>query len=260
MHQRTLTVGLVLLVLSASTVCAQDRPASAPETVTLWHEAKALFPTQVMLPEDFDPEEPHTLVLALHGYASTAEAFRRVAAPFVENGYVVALPEAAYAVLVDGRLGYDWWLYQMPENQAMHFRALQPLVYDHLPAVVNDLRERYRIDAVYVLGFSQGALTAFLLGVYQHALFDGIVGFGGLALAEWYEGDVLAEGRDVRVLIVHGEADAKVAFADGERTRDLFAEHGYDVTFRAFDGGHLVPLDQLDFVADWIRGGTASGR
>lgn len=153
----------------------------------------------------------------------------------------------------EGQLAYDWWLYQMPEDLQMHARALLLLVNDHLPAVIRELRQRYEIDRVYLLGFSQGALTAYLAGIHQHDLVDGIIAFGSLTRAEWYSGDALAEGRDVRVLIAHGTADQRVAFSEGERARDLLRQHGYDVTFRAFDGGHIVPLDELELAIDWIE-------
>ena len=49
-------------------------------------------------------------------------------------------------------------------------------------------------------------------------------------------------------------------FSGAERTRDLLIEHGYDVTFRAFEGGHVVPRDELGFVINWIRAGINGNR
>jgi phospholipase/carboxylesterase len=213
----------------------------------------------VLLPAGFDPEEAHTLIVALHGIGSSARAFGIVGAPIAAQGYIVALPEAAYPVLNDdGQLGFDWWLGYLPDL-AMHARAMEPLVLDHLPAVVNDLRQRYRIDRVYPLGFSQGALTAYIAGIYNGDLFDGIIAFGGRIDAAWFQGDTLAAGREVRVLILHGREDKAIRFAEAEHARDLLTANGYDVTFRPFGGGHVVPPDQLGFVMDWIEALASEG-
>lgn len=231
-----------------------DADTSTSEEIILWHEAKALFPTIVQLPDDFDPMKPHSLILALHGYGSSSEAFQRKTATFAMEGFIVALPEAAYPMLNDnGELGYDWWLYQLPD-QMMHKRALSPLIYDHLPAVVKDLQQKYLIDNVYVFGFSQGALTAYLVGIYNHDLFDGIIAFGAGTEADWYEGNTLASGKDTKVLIVQGETDERTPLSWMEQSRDLLINNGYDVTYRTFDGGHIVPGEQINFAIDWIKG------
>jgi phospholipase/carboxylesterase len=248
---------LVTLILGALLVfpaLAWDEPSASTDVVTLWHEAKALVPTQVILPPDFDSEVPHSLIIALHGYGSSAEAFANHTRPFTRSGYILAVPEAAYAMLDgEGKLVYDWWLYQMPDREELHQRAIQSLVNDHLPAVIRDLRQRYRIDQVYILGFSQGAMTAYLAGICQPALFDGIVAFGGMTRKEWYPGDTLAQGQHVPVLILHGKSDTRMPFSEGERARDLLMKGGYDVTFRPFSGGHTVPSNEFDFVVAWLR-------
>jgi phospholipase/carboxylesterase len=220
----------------------------------LWREGKALFPTEVILPPQYDPAEPHTLVVALHGYGSTAEAFRRSTKPFTEAGFVVALPEASYAVTTeDGELGYDWWLYQYPEDEKLHFRAASLLVGTSLPALVEDLCGSYGADHVYLFGFSQGALTSFMLGLTKPDLVDGIIAFGGMASADWYPGDTLENASGVPVLMVQGTSDERIPLAWAKSTVELLQANGNEVTFRTFEGGHLVPPGQVQASVTWIK-------
>jgi predicted esterase len=36
------------------------------------------------------------------------------------------------------------------------------------------------------------------------------------------------------------------------RARDLLVANGNEVTLRTFDGGHVVPLDEVEVAAKWI--------
>jgi phospholipase/carboxylesterase len=49
--------------------------------------------------------------------------------------------------------------------------------------------------------------------------------------------------RGLPVLVSHGRADADLAFAAGERLRDLLAGGGADVTWVPFEQGHEIPLE-----------------
>lgn len=250
-------VCLCLLVFGSSVVFAQDeppKPAQAEaEVLTIWHETKALVPTQVILPPEFDPEHPRTLIIALHGYGSSAERFARVGRTLANAGFIVAIPEASYPILVNQELDYDWFLYSKGDD-ALQLRAGTLAAEDHLPGVVIDLRRRYRIDDVCILGFSQGAIMAFIAGVNQNGLFDGIVSFGLPAFdTAWFHENSLNTARDLRILIIHGEQDERAAIGISERARDTLRAAGYEVTLRTFSGGHSVPDEQLEFVRTWVQ-------
>jgi len=248
---------LCLLAAGSTFVLAQEPPPkpaeSGAEVSKIWHEAKALIPTLVLTPSDFDGKRAHTLIVALHGYGSSAEAFARVGRRLADAGLIVAIPEASYPFLVNEKLGYDWFLLHEGDD-AMQLRAGMLEAADHLPGVVTDLRRRYRIDRVYVLGFSQGAIMAVVVGANHSGLFDGIITFGLPAFdTAWFLDDTLNTSCDLKVLIIHGTQDQRAPIAASERARDTLRAAGYDVTFRTFPGGHSVPNDQLEFVQTWLR-------
>jgi phospholipase/carboxylesterase len=250
-------VCFLLLACGGAVVSAQGDPPqpkrTETEVLTIWHEAKALIPTQVILPPDFDPEKAYSLIVALHGYGSSAEAFSRVGRRLANAGFIVAIPEAPYAMLVDGKLGYDWFLYHRGDD-ALQMRAGMLGAADHLPGVVTDLWRRYRIGDVYVLGFSQGAIGAFVTGLNNSGLFDGVVSFGLPAFdTAWFLDDTLRTARDLRILIIHGDQDERAPIRYLQKARDTLRAAGYDVTFRTFSGGHSVPNNELEYVKEWVQ-------
>lgn len=234
-------------------VPAAQESQSAGRQEVIWHEVESLVPTPLFFPVGFDAEDPHTLIVALHGYGSSAEAFGRVGEQLAAHGFLVALPQAPYAFLVEGRVGFDWTLHHL-DDDALANRATLPLVESFLPDLARDIGARYSIDRVYALGFSQGAVLAMATSIINHDVFDGVVSFGLPDLRSgWFPGDAFAAGRGVDVLLLHGDADDRVPFAVSSDARDRLTAAGYDVTLHSFRGGHSVLDEQLDYVARWIR-------
>lgn len=262
MLNRIAASAVTLLSLVPFTARAQDATdstsASSTMTEVFWQRTSTLAPIRMILPPGFVPEEPHTLIVALHGYGSSSESFRRVGERLAEAGFLVALPEATYAFLTGGgELGFDWGLYHTGDPE-LDRRAFELLITEYMPEAVRATQERYAVGSTYVLGFSQGAIVAMLSGIYLNEAFDGVISFGLAAYEpEWFEDPTLASplasGRHLSVLLIHGEDDERVPLAVSERARDHLAGKGYQVTLRHFRGGHTVPDDQLDFVAEWLR-------
>lgn len=246
---------MVVLATVVAPALAKGPDADADaRTDVFWHEAPTLLPVRLLYPPDFDPAAPHTLVVALHGFGGSAEGFRRVGERLADAGVIVALPESAYAFMVEGRdLGFDWTLYHTGDS-ALGARAMGLLGLDYLPGVVKAVRERHPIDRVYALGFSQGAVVALLTGVHNVDLFDGVVSFGLPGLeARWLDADGTGPADGLDVLLVHGRRDDRAPFEVSKECKAALEERGYDVTFRPFPGGHVVPDDQLDFAATWMQ-------
>jgi phospholipase/carboxylesterase len=226
------------------------------KTELIWQEAKVLIPTQLFFPPEFDSERVHTLIIALHGVGGKPEHLQKPAEALAAEGFVVAVLQAAYPMLVEGKIGYDWALLHRARGQDFTLveRATKLASTEHIPPVVTDLQQRYRIDRVYMLGFSQGAILAMATGIYNSALFDGVVSFGIPVFdTVWFTGNTLVESNGLPVMLLHGREDPHARFAASEYTRDALKGAGYDVTFRPFDGGHTVQIDQLGFVTEWIR-------
>jgi phospholipase/carboxylesterase len=257
MFRRTIVSAVVLL--SVVPLAAQEKDATgstatpSAKTEVFWHEAKVLIPTRVLFPPEFDAKQPHTLIVALHAFGESAEEAQPFVAELAAKGFLVAIPEAAYPLLVEGKLGYGWSLFHM-QDFALTERAGRLAVNHQIPPVVTDLRRRYLIDRVYILGASEGAIMALGTAINNSGLFDGVVSFFPPAFdTSWFAGNTLATSRGVRVLLMHGREDKLARFAASEHARDAFKDAGYDVTFHPFSGGHMVTNDHLDVVAKWIR-------
>jgi phospholipase/carboxylesterase len=119
--------------------------------------------------------------------------------------------------------------------------------------VVSNLKTKYKIDKVFLMGFSQGAFFTYRIGITYHDLFDGLIVFGGELQTDALSKEDIAAGADIPVFIAHGNEDKIVPFQNGLDARDTLDAAGYDVTWHEFTGGHAVPADALQAAQAWMK-------
>jgi len=241
---------------------AQAQNDSIENISVLWNKVEAYTSTTVVLPDIYDSTKAHTLVIGLHGYGATAKSFLSLSKPFTDAGFIYASPEAPYPVLQhwDKTLGYEWFLYDLPRQNLLERpatkiekAAMRLTTEQMMGQVISDLKKKYKIGKIYIAGMSQGGIITYLSGIHHSKKIDGMIIFGSVVMEDWLGNDNIEDGKTVRSLIIHGTKDEAVPIKYAEDNRDLLLEHGYDVTFKEFDGGHTVPMHLMDFVINWIK-------
>ncbi len=206
----------------------------------------------IMVPEDFDPNETYTLIVGLHGYGSNPDRFIGLWDRFDNPQFIWATPRAPYPFSSGGdALGFSWnhW----DERSEGLWPRTQRWSQNYVADVVEDLMEQYNIGEVYLMGFSQGCMMAYTTGIQNHELFDGLVCFGGWLDIDWVSDEEIEAASDLRIFIAHGTGDTMVEFESGTVARDYLEGFGYDVTFYEFDGAHSVPEEACLAWQDWIE-------
>lgn len=201
----------------------------------------------VVLPEDFNPELSHTLVIGLHGAGDTADRFSTLPDYFGENDFIYAAPQAPFAVPFPNG-GYVWFNQLPGDDHDLNGQSRIMLV-TYMDNVISQLQSHYLIDSIYLIGFSQGAAVSYLTGISRPGIIDGIVVFGGWLDPAWFTRDDLTAASDLRVFIAQGSEDH---LENALQSRDILTDAGYDVDFHEFPGGHFIHLDTLHQAVGWM--------
>lgn len=217
--------------------------------------SRCMLPMYVKLPAGFDPEKTYPLVVGLHGFGDQAKRFSMIWEDREIGGdFIYAAMEAPYGFVNGKEIGYSWYLRMDPaEHHDLMYKAGEMTVGNVL-AGIEHLKKEYKIDRVFLTGFSQGAGLTFITGLKNPGLFAGIAPMGG-----WLDTDVITEedlkaAKSLPVLIIHGTSDTMVEYESATKAEQLLKDHGFSVRLLPFDGGHTVPVEGLKALKDMIVG------
>ncbi|RKZ09817.1 hypothetical protein DRQ25_05040 [Candidatus Fermentibacteria bacterium] len=135
-----------------------------------------------------------------------------------------------------------------PEQKQEMFGNSLELSSDLILACLDDIKSRYRIDSIYLLGFSQGGIMAYWTGFQNPSVFAGIATYSGVIDEELFPEEIIESAAALPVFIGRGMQEDDRAI----NAKDLLTDAGYDVTFFEYDGGHFFPDEGLRAVEDWI--------
>jgi len=225
----------------------QESAAEPGETV--YFEGVSLFPCLVLVPDDYDESKSYPLVVGLHGHGGRADDFFLPAPWFASAGVIFAVPQAPYAFPSAGRIGYSWDLRGFDDEAGEQWS--DALTERYVLDIVDALSERYNVEDVYLMGFSQGGGVTYRTAIKNHALFAGLIAYGSWFDAEWYSAGELEEAGDLRVFISQGGDDGAAPAA--AMARDMLQDLGYEVEFFEFEGGHIITRPAIEALLRWLQ-------
>ncbi|MCA9294069.1 MAG: hypothetical protein KDA20_09675 [Phycisphaerales bacterium] len=172
-----------------------------------------------MLPPAFKAQDPHTLIIVLHGSGGTGASMRAAFYRHArKHSAILMTPDA---LRPDGR-GFSWVYRDEAEWYILH--------------CLQWAKDQWNIDRVILVGYSQGANICFDIGQSHAELFDAVLPING-----HYEADLAPlpkEGKRPKWYLLIGAndgpaptyAEAEQAFtaAGMEATRVLMPEHGHE--------------------------------
>jgi phospholipase/carboxylesterase len=197
-----------------------------------------------------DDERGGIALVLLHGYGAPGNDLAPLARSLLRSGTRCILPAAPLS-LGDG--GRAWWHIYASDRPRYVFDEPGPPTVSTLPnfelevarravqGVLRTTRERYAPKALFLAGFSQGAMLSIDLALAGSEPLDRVAVLSGVLLVD-SAAHLRTQQRSVRpeVFISHGRQDQRLPFAGGERMKTELEEHGFAVTWRPFDGGHTI--------------------
>jgi phospholipase/carboxylesterase len=189
-------------------------------------------------PELGPAEDAVPLLVMLHGAGGRPDQIMSLAQPFGQDlGFAVLAPKSKGATwdVIEGGFGPD----------VGFIDAALARVFDGFP--VDPKR-------VGIGGFSDGASYALSLGLLNGDLFSEVLAFSpGFAVSPEVRGHP-------RIFISHGEDDAVLPIARcGRRLARDLRRAGYDMLYREFAGGHVIPPDLAELAMGRFLGRDGTG-
>ncbi len=198
--------------------------------------AQRLFHCNVHLPEDFDPAESWPVMIQLSGGNGYSESAFLRARSLLPDHYILVEPDADHGL---------WW---EPDQLRMFDDLLEFIVrsfpVDH--------------DRVYLQGFSNGGIAAYIYGARQADRFAAVAALEGYFMSaadpRRLETELALNMRTTPLLIIHGARDTTISPALDRQLAEFLRLNGIPHRYIELPGvGHqvsfmTVPEDVLRFV------------
>lgn len=197
-----------------------------------------------------ESSNPPVLFL-IHGYGSHEGDLFSFARYLPKTYHIIAL--RAPIVLSEG--SYAWYTITFDEDmnkwsndeEGIQSRDLiQHNVKYHLDRI-NLTREQ-----VDFLGFSQGAILSWALGLTYPKMIDKI-----MALSGFFNPKLISDNKDSKAALncfsSHGIIDPVIPISHTREGIDLLREHGVSVTYKEYDAPHTISPDNFKDLMEWLQ-------
>ena len=255
--------GILLLFILNNTHFAQAQETEekpGEELATFYFKSAAIFKCNVKLPENYNPDRAYTLVIGLHGGGASPDSFIKIWDDVKGVNFIYATPQGPYSIVFD-KLGNEWSLWSSTDLKVREQAAA--LISDYITDLTKKLKEQYKINDIYLFGFSQGAIFTYVAGLQNYQLYKGIIVFSGAGISEplgaeqfapnWLEDKYLEPAKSLRVFISHGTQDQAAKYELGLKSNEVLTGYGYDVSFNSFEGEHTIDPENLVRALAWIN-------
>ncbi|NOT59835.1 MAG: alpha/beta fold hydrolase [Acidobacteria bacterium] len=200
--------------------------------------------------EDGEKQKPPLLIL-LHGYGANEDDLFSLA-PFVDERFFIVCVRAPIRI---GMGSYAWFrLGFTPEGILIDPNEVEA-ARQTLRQFVDEAVTAYHADpkAVFLLGFSQGAMMSLDLALREPSLIAGVAALSGRIMPTSSERFAPADELiGLPIFMAHGTSDPVLPIGNGRSARDQLRELPISLTYREYEMGHEICEQELRDLTEWL--------
>lgn len=201
---------------------------------------------EIRRPETIEPNKKYPALFVMHGMGSNEQNMLSLV-----NG----LEEHLFIFSIRGPLqqppGFAFFTIQ---GYGKPHREVFDQAVSKLTSFIDYATNQYPIDGnqLILLGFSQGAILSMTLGLTLGDRVKGVIALSGYIPGFVKEEYPVKPVHHLSLFISHGEWDQVLPFEWGVANSDYFQALGASVTFRTYQEGHTVSLQNLQDYRNWL--------
>jgi len=201
----------------------------------------------VQLPTEKSSNAP--AIILLHGYGSN-EADLFGLKEVLPKKFLVASARAPYPV---GPNGFQWFNLNNLDDQPEIGNSRNLIV-----KFIDGLTTKYNADKrnVYIIGFSQGAMMSYEVGLYNPDKVKGIAPLSGRIFSSVRQNikNASPQMKQLKVFIAHGTVDNRINVAEGKAANSYLKNMGLKPEYHEYAGmGHTISNDVLRDLVKWLQ-------
>ena len=201
----------------------------------------------VRQPKNITHDKP-PLLLLLHGYGSNENDLFSFADHLHPSLLIVSLR----APLALPMMGFAWYSIHFDDEQGKWSNDEEAIASREMVLqFLDELQQTHSYDPrkVHLLGFSQGAILSYALGLTYPKRFASVIALSGYLNENISQLPKPAEAP--ALYAAHGTLDEVVPFDWGKQSAVQLKQKGFDIQFEQFPLGHTVGEDGFYKLLEW---------
>ncbi|WP_255481194.1 alpha/beta hydrolase [Pontibacter sp. Tf4] len=189
-------------------------------------------------------------IILLHGVGSN-EADLFSLAPLLPAEFIV-ISARGPVTLGSGR--YAWYEVDFSSGKPAINAGQEKQSRERILEFVEQVKQKYSLDEVYLGGFSQGAIMSYSLGLLHPGTITGVVALSGRILQEIRP--EVKPGKDVenlKVFIAHGTQDGTLPVHYAREAKEYLQQLQVTPACFEYNGGHQITQEVLTNLANWLQ-------
>ena len=208
-------------------------PAGLQSNLKITHNGKN-YPYALYLPESTGTDEKIPLIVVLHGLGGSGANTLPAWVERLDKKFAVLCPTYPMGA---------WWA-----------RPAEEMVLN----LIDETRENYNIDSdrVFLAGLSNGAIGAYMIGMFYPDRFAGLIPIAGSITPRYMH--FLMNLRNTPVYMIQGAHDPIFPIKLSRRVHKILSDMKYPVIYREHaekglvHGGHFLPESEIPSMVEWI--------
>lgn len=191
-------------------------------------------PYSLYVPDQLQPDKSYPMIVILHGLGGSGDTTIESWVKRLGSEFIIVCPSYPMGA---------WWT-MAAENMVL--------------GLIRSVEAQYPVDynRVFLAGMSNGAIGAYMIGMFYPDYFAGIVPIAG-AITERYM-HFLVNLNNTPIYMIQGKNDPIFPIQFSRRINKILSDMKYPVTYREHEesgtahGGHFLPDGEIPALRDWL--------
>ncbi|KAA9345762.1 alpha/beta hydrolase [Adhaeribacter soli] len=189
-------------------------------------------------------------LILLHGVGSNEQDLFGLA-PHLPDDLLVISPRGPFSL---GAGRYAWYEVDFSTGKPVFNASQEAQSRELILQFVRQVKQKYKLDEVYLGGFSQGGIMSYSIGLTHPTEVTGIISLSGRLLTEIRPSVKPGkELKNLKVFIAHGKQDGTLPVHYAREASAYIQSLGIQPTYHEFEMGHQINNQVLDELVKWLQ-------
>lgn len=218
--------------------------------MSLYYYLIALLPffnMQYLIHEPTIPSDKKKALILMHGVGSNEQDLFSLAA-YLPRDYYIICPQGQFPM---GNNRYAWYSVDFSTGKPVYNQEQEASSRAQIREFVAQMKAQYKLDEVYVGGFSQGAIMSYTIGLSEPSLVKGIIILSGRLLEE-VKPALQQQAPQLQVFVAHGTQDGTLGIHYARAAKTYLEGLHVHLSYHEYNMGHQINQQVLQDLNSWL--------